>query len=388
MPPLSKIKFVVPKDLAKYVGKSVPHDAKMMGAKGSLPLQPKQLAIVLFYLAHDPDPEVKAAAEKSLMNLPQPVIKTLLEAPDTHPLILDFFARRLDPESGFLDTIALNKVTHDETIAYLAGKPFKNLVEIISNNQTRLLRHPKIVDVLSSNPMVGQATIERILHFISLETSSRVKKEEKAAIQAGEEEKEEEQEEAAEEEYEEEEIPDYMKDEEYPWVDDEEELPDHWSMADIPSDLSEDSDEELEEEDYKHLSQKIADMGISEKIKTAMLGNKEARSILIKDANKMVSSAVLQSPKITEEEIEAVSRSRAISDEIIRQIANNRDWTRNYSVKLNLVNNVKTPLHVSMKFLNHLTQKDVRQISRSKDVPAPVATAARKLIQKRQEKKG
>jgi len=386
MPPLSKIKFVVPKELARYVGKAVPRDAKMVAAKGSLPLQPKQLAIVLFYLAHDPDPEIKSTAENSLLNFPPPVLKTLLEAGDTHPLILDFFARRLDPESGLLESIALNKVTHDETIAYLAGKPFKTLVEIISNNQTRLLRHPKIIDVLSTNPMVGQATIERILHFISLETSSKLKKQAQPAEEVAEEEKEEK--EAAEEEYEEEEIPDYMRDEEYPWVDDEEELPDHWSVADIPSELSEDSDEELGEEDVKNLTKRISEMSISDKIKTAMLGNKEARSILIKDANKIVASAVLQSPKITEEEIETISRSRAVSDEIIRQIANNRDWTRNYSIKLNLVSNVKTPLHVSMKFLNFLTQKDVQQIARSKDVPAPVATAARKLMQKRRDKKG
>jgi ABC-type thiamine transport system substrate-binding protein len=96
----------------------------------------------------------------------------------------------------------------------------------------------------------------------------------------------------------------------------------------------------------------------------------------------------MQSPKITDNEIETISRSRSISDDIIRQIANNNEWTRNYMIKANLVNNTKTPLPVAMRFLNFLTPRDVQQVSRSKNVAAPVATAARKLLKKRSDRKG
>jgi len=387
MPPLSKIKFVVPKELAKYVGKSVPREAKVMASRGTLPIPPKDLSIVLFYLAYDPDPEIKETAKKSLLNFPPPLLKTLLDSKEIHPLIIDFFARNLDPESGLLENIALNSVTHDQTIEFLASKPFKRLVEIIANNQTRLLRHPPIVDILGNNPMVGQATIDRILHFIKLETGVKKMEEEAPPPEEQPQEEAPPPEEGA-EEYEDE-IPDYMQDEEYPWTDEDEEVPEHWGMVDLPPELSEDHDEELSEDDHLNLTQRIAQMSISDKIKTAMLGNKEARSILIKDSNKIVASAVMSSPKLTDNEIESISKSRTVSEEVIRQIANNNEWSRSYNIKLNLVNNNKTPLQTSLKFLNFLTQRDITQVSKSKNVPGPIATAAKKLIQKRREgKKG
>jgi len=405
MPPLNKIKFLVPKELARYVGKNVPQEAKMMAARGTLPIPPKDLCIVLFFLAHSSDTEIKGAAENSLLSLPVPVIKTLVETATTHPLIIDYYARHVDPDSGLLEDIALNKVTHDETIAFLASKPNKRLVDIIANNQTRLLRYPHIVDELGNNPMVGQATIERILHFIQLETGIK-KKEEEPPPPPPEEEKDQEEEMAEEEpeEYEEdeeedeedeedeeeyeEELPDYMKDDDYPWLDDEEdEVMDHWAIGDMPDELMEDFDQDLDEEAHNNLTQQIAGMGISEKIKLAMLGNKEARSILVKDANKIVATAVLSSPKLTDNEIEGISRSRSVSEDIIRQIANNPEWTRNYSVKLNLVNNTKTPIQTAMRYLNFLSKRDVQMVSRSKNVASPVATAAKKLIKKRMERK-
>ena len=402
MPPLNKIKFVVPKELVRYVGKDVPRDAKAATARGGVPLQPKDLIVVLFYLSHDPDPEIKSHAEKSLADLPYTILKAILDSAETHPLIIDYYARRLEPESGLLENIALNRVTHDETVCYMASKPLKRLVEIISNNQTRILRHPPIIEILGNNPMVGQATIDRILHFIHLETGLKPRpdavqpqpQEAEQETQETEEtlEAEETQEEAMEAEAGTEEAmeerPDYMQDEHYPWLDEQDESIDHWALDSLPEELTEDYERELNDDEKFTLTQKISTLGISDKIKMAMLGNKEARGILIKDANKLVAAAVMQSPKITDNEIETISRSRSISDEVIRQIANNNEWTRNYMIKANLVNNTKTPLPVAMRFLNFLTPRDVQQVSRSKNVAAPVAAAARKLLKKRTERKG
>ena len=402
MPPLNKIKFVVPKDLARYIGRDVPRETKAAAARGGVPLQPKELVVLLFYLSHDQDPEIKSLAENSLTGLPHPLLKAILDSAETHPLIIDFYARRLEPESGLLENIALNRVTHDETVCYLAGKPLKRLVEIISNNQTRILRYPLIIEVLGNNPMVGQATIDRILHFIHLETGLKPRAD--AVQPQPQEEPSQETEEAQEEETYEEELqqeateegvetpmeerPDYMQEEHYPWLDENEDTIDHWALDDLPDELTGDYDRELSEEEKSTLTQQISKMGIAEKIKMGMLGNKEARGILIKDANKLVAAAVMSSPKITDNEIETISRSRSVSDDVIRQIANSNEWTRNYMIKANLVNNTKTPLPVAMRFLNFLTPKDVQQVSRSKNVAPPVASAARKLLKKRLERKG
>ena len=406
MPPLNKIKFVVPKELARFVGREVTREAKLAAARGALPLQPKDLIVVMFYLAHDPDPEIKAAAEKSMMELPAAILKSILDSAETHPLIIDFYARKLEPESGLLENIALNRVSHDETVCFLASRPIKRVVEIISNNQTRILRYPAIIEVLGNNPMVGQATIDRILHFIHLETGLKPRED---AVQPQPQEEpqppqgvegQEEPQETQEEQYQQEmpaeqgevtpmeERPDYMQDQHYPWLDEEEEAIDHWAIDDLPSELTEDYDRELEEHEKDTLTQRITKMSISDRIKMAMLGNKESRSILVKDPNKLVSGAVLQSPKLTDNEIDNISRSRTVSDDVIRQICNNNEWTRNYVVKANLVNNTKTPLPVAMRFLNFLTPRDVQSVSRSKNVAAPVATAAKKLMQKRMERKG
>lgn len=396
MPALNKIKFTVPAALAKYVGKSVPREAKIMAARGTLPLPPKDLSIVLFYLAHDPDPEIKPNAEDSLFRLPYAIQKTLLESPESHPLIIDFFARRLDQESGLLEVIALNKITHDETIEFLAKIPSKTLVEIIANNQTRILRHPNIVDILGNNPLCGQSTIERILHFISLETGAKAKEAppppppKQAAQQTPQQEGQEmedlppqEDEYPPQDEYpQEEQLPDYMQDSEYPWAE-QDEIPDHWAMADLPDELMSEYDRELSDEEKLNLTKKIMGMNVADKIKMALLGNKESRTILVKDANKIVSSAVLSSPKITDQEIEEISRSRSVSDEIIRQIASSNEWSRGYTIKNNLVNNPKTPVPIAIRFLNFLTKRDLTLLSKSKNVPSPVASAAKKLIQKR-----
>lgn len=397
MPALNKIKFTVPAALAKYVGKNVPREAKMMAAKGMVPIPPKDLVVVLFYLAHDPDEVVKTAAEASLVNMPPPILKSIVEASDTHPLILDFFARHLPQESGLLEAIALNKVTHDETIVHLAGIAQKNLVDIISNNQTRILRHPKILDVLGVNPICGQAIIDRMLHFIALQTGTKTK----AAPPPQPEAPPPQQEQPASDEQppqEQQQSPptdyppaegegpiDYTQDGEYPWMD-QEEIPDHWAMGDLPDEFMMDSDGELSEEEAANMTQRLIKMGISEKIKMAFVGNKEARSILIKDSNKLVAGAVLSSPKITDKEIEDISRSRSVSEDIIRQIAANNEWSRSYVVKSNLVSNPKTPIQTAIRFLNFLTPRDLAATSKSKNVPSPVATAAKKLLQKRQQK--
>ncbi len=133
--------------------------------------------------------------------------------------------------------------------------------------------------------------------------------------------------------------------------------------------------------------QRIQKLSVSERIQLALRGGKEIRTILMRDPNKEVCLTVLGNPKLTDTEVEEISRSRSISDDVVRQIAANPEWTRSYGVKINLVNNPKTPIPTSIRFLNFLTKRDVAMISKSKNVPSQVATAAKKLIQKRETPK-
>ncbi len=133
----------------------------------------------------------------------------------------------------------------------------------------------------------------------------------------------------------------------------------------------------------KSLFQLIQDMTVSEKIKLAMKGDKEARTILIQDGNRMVQLAVLDNPRITESEIVNISRSRNVDDEVLRRIANSREWSKLYQVRVSLVNNPKTPVAVAMRFVSTLMTSDLKSLAASKSVPSAVSTAAKRIISRK-----
>jgi hypothetical protein len=139
-------------------------------------------------------------------------------------------------------------------------------------------------------------------------------------------------------------------------------------------------EEHDEEEDRQTATQKLAKMGFSERLKAAVKGSREMRAMLIRDPNKMISAAVLSSPKLTEPEIESFSRMASISDEVLRIIGSNRQWTKNYNVVLGLTKNPKTPLAMSLNFLSRLNSRDLQQVSVDRNVPEPLRIAARKKV--------
>jgi hypothetical protein len=120
-----------------------------------------------------------------------------------------------------------------------------------------------------------------------------------------------------------------------------------------------------------------------QKIKLARFGNAEARSILIRDRNKLVSSAAIRSPKVGDNEVLTFAKSRAVSDDILRVIGNSREWCKNKSIKVALVMNPKTPVSTSMKFLGHLSDGELLSAMKSKDVAGPVAAQARRMLIKK-----
>ncbi|MDQ7781301.1 MAG: DUF4388 domain-containing protein [Desulfomonilaceae bacterium] len=160
-------------------------------------------------------------------------------------------------------------------------------------------------------------------------------------------------------------------------------IPDEIMRSPRPGELPE---WELSEEESESLYHRILNMGVAEKIKLAFLGSKEARSILVRDPIKLVAVAAVRSPKIREDEIEAISKSRQVCEDVLRQIASTKEWAKSYNIKLNLANNSKTPLPLSMKFLPHFREPDLRKLAKSKNIPAALATQARRLAEVKGEK--
>jgi len=137
--------------------------------------------------------------------------------------------------------------------------------------------------------------------------------------------------------------------------------------------------EELEEE-IQSLLTKLHRMKVSEKIRAAMVGDKEVRSLLIREPNKLVQIAIINNPRITEGEVSAIASSRNVDEEVLRRIANTREWMKIYAVRLALTTNPKCPLPSALRLLQGLTQQDIRQIAKSKSVPIGLAQTARRLI--------
>jgi hypothetical protein len=141
-----------------------------------------------------------------------------------------------------------------------------------------------------------------------------------------------------------------------------------------------------EEERKLGKQQEIQGLPLPEKIKLAMTGDKEARGILIKDSNKQVQEAVLDNQRLTDHEVVAIVTSRLIPEEILRKIADNRNWVKYYQVRLGLVNNPKTPLPISLKLVDTLMLADLKRLGKSKGVPNVIASAATRLAIKKAQK--
>jgi len=139
-------------------------------------------------------------------------------------------------------------------------------------------------------------------------------------------------------------------------------------------------EEEGTDADRQSASQRLGQMNVAERMKVAMKGTKEERSILIRDPNKLVSASVLSSPKLTESEVEAFAKMANVSEEVLRIIGMNRAWVKNYGVIAALVRNPKTPLSVSMNFVQRLNEKDLKMIALDRNLQEPLKLAVKKRL--------
>mgnify|MGYP005810829581 CR=1 FL=1 len=145
--------------------------------------------------------------------------------------------------------------------------------------------------------------------------------------------------------------------------------------------------EEQEPPEPVSAARRLATMNVAGRIKVAIQGTREERQILIRDPNRIVSAAVLSSPKLTEGDVEAIARMTNVSDEVLRVVGTHRTWIKNYTVVAALARNAKTPVGVSLTLLPRLTERDVKILSVDRNVPEPVRLGARKLVVRNQSRR-
>jgi len=348
----------LPANLRKHVDPTAPVPLRMMGAKSLVPLSPSDMLGALFILTFDPDAGVRETAAKTAAGLPERILGSALRDEGIKPPVLGFFLRIFQTQDAYAEMLILNPATPDEAVAGVAEAASARLVEIIGQNQLRLLRHEPILRAMCLNPQASPALLDSVCDFavrsglvmadVPQMQAARVRLFGPEAIAAP-----------------------------PPGPTAEEVMREFDAASDDPTAPP------LDEGKRMTLSQRVLKMSIAEKIKLATLGNKEARGMLIRDTNKLVCTAVIRSPRITDGEVLTCANNRAINDDVLRIIYGSREFTKSYTMKVALVKNPKVPLAVSMKFLNVLRDAEVKDLSRDKNVPSGVQMMAKKLLEKR-----
>ena len=145
-------------------------------------------------------------------------------------------------------------------------------------------------------------------------------------------------------------------------------------------DASPEVEEAPDNEEQQSALQRIANLNVARRIALAMKGNREERAILIRDPNRIVTAAVLSSPKMNDTEVAAIAKMQNVSEDVLRTIAHNRAWLKNYSVVLAVVKNPKTPVAMSMNLMARLSEKDLKLLTTDRNVPDALRTQARRKI--------
>lgn len=363
-----------PPNLQQHVGDDAPEKMKMMAAQGMVPAPPEQQIQLLYQLHFDDG--LGETVEDSLKGMPANVLSGAVGA-DQPAGLLDWIADiHDDPE--VLEPLILNDATADATICRLAETAEGHLCEIISNNQVRVLRSPAIIAALYRNPEVGMATIDKLIDLargndVDLSEFAELHQATKAA-------------EADEDDgIDDAEFEALLEQEASKRVEEREKL-DKLEDDSLTRSEREKLEKELAEdpeEDDRPIRQKLRDMNVGQKIRLATCGSREAIKLLVKDNNKLVHEAAIASPRIKLGDVKRLSSKKSLPDGVIEYIAKNREWTSDYEVAVNLVNNPKTPLSEASSLMKHLRSNDLRKLTRNREVPHQVQRMAKRMMKRR-----
>jgi hypothetical protein len=327
----------------------VPAELRLLAAQVALPLRPEDLLELLTDLARDSNADVRAAAEKSLLEFPAAELLPILRSRDTATAVLSWvLAHR--PERELREAGLQNAAVPDELIEALAGSLPQQLAELVVINQTRLLRHHALLVAIEGNAALSNDQRRRLRE---LRESFHVGEQAAPAPPAAE--------------------PEHPAVPAPPAPAPEPE-PELAPVAEIVLSEAEAmvrylSDEERQQTEKVSAVQKIYRLNTAEKIITALKGTREERTVLVRDPNRIVSVAVLGSPRLTDAEIEAFSAMKNVSDDILRHIGNHREWTKRYGVVNNLVRNPRTPIGIALTLVPRLNPRDLKGLAVDRNVP-------------------
>ena len=303
-------------------------ERKMAVCTGGAHLTPADRAELLAVLAHDADEMVASRAQDAILSQPVESFVEALKREQALPALFAYAARNLADKPGVCDAMVQNK-----------NCPAEQLVPLVRHLSTLGIQAlMEELDRISESPALA----------VALEHSSSVTVEQKSQLHE---------------------------------LHGPENLIDEAALAEAAAAAESDLARR------QTLIQRLAKMTVAQRVQFAMKGGSEARRTLIRDNNKVVQRAVLQSPRLTDQEVEAFAAMSSLTDEILRLIASNRNFRKNYTVVRNLINNPKAPLDVTMHMLPMLNGVDLKRLTTNKNIPETLRTTAFKLQRTRAELK-
>jgi hypothetical protein len=312
---------------------TAPEALRLAVARGAIPFAPAERVTTLTQLLADPSDAVRQEAQRAWQQLPPTFFATAVADPRLPESALDLIATRNHGVPDLVCRILEHPRVGPRTLTRLASSADEQILSRLAQNHRALDANREIAHSVLKNPHLHPADRSQLMSLYATEDPAG------AEADAG--------------------------------------LP-----ADLPPELVED-DTPLQQADPKNLYQLVQSLSVAEKVKLATLGSKSARRLLVRDTNKVVAIAVIRSPKIRVDEVQAISQDRTVPEEIVRIILQRKDWLKSYPIRLALSQNPKTPIPRALRLLETLQERDLRQIAKSRNVPSPVSSGATRVLARR-----
>ena len=385
---------------------TAPQPVRVAAARGILPLPQGDLLEVLVALADGEDAELSKTASGTIALQDVKAVESLVRTNGLSSTVLSHLIQRTALPNSLYEALVINPTTPAEAIVDFAKTASMGpVLDFIALNQQLLIQNPGLIDAVLLNPNRTSDAERRVL-----ETKREFFEKERGADQIANELRAQGKEAAAE----------FIQKAEFASdlansglsADDamfiashiesfDKEIDDSWLGLEYIEEIYEETAAqrkaayekilgELQSEDGDDLTSerismlnRVMKMGVKDRVKLAMKGDREARNILIRDPNRLVATAVANNPRITEQEVETIAAMRSIPEDILRQIASHRQWQRSYTIMHNLVKNPRTPIANSMTLMTKMQVRDLSALAKNKNVPEAVRRHALRLANAR-----
>jgi hypothetical protein len=281
-------------------------------------LAPIDRAEILCVLSEDPDEMISTRAQEAMLSIEPDIFVQAVKRDTSVHALFSYVAKKIPRTPGIAEAMVANKHCPADCLVPLVPYFSPSIVQHLLEELDRVTAHPHLAATLEHSAFVTPEQKKILEDFRSTHI-------------------------------------------------------DHGHLADAAADAEPDVARR------QTLLQQIGHMTVAQRVQFAMKGSSEARRTLIRDTNKVVQRSVLQSPRLTDQEVESFASMANLTDEILRLIAGNRNFRKNYVVVRNLLNNPKTPLDVTLHMLPVLTPSDLKKLTMNKNVPETLRSSAVKL---------